>query len=241
MSQNSDPDGSLGKHGPVMGNEAHAASPFTGRQAILFDLDGTLIRSSLVHEEAFRVVLLDYGIAGFDYAEFAGRRTREVFEEVFRQAGRTGESAPIDVASQRKQALARTMLAAKIELVQGAREFITAAVERGLRLAVATSASRASAMAALVQSGLRNYFEVVVTGDEVLRAKPAPDVWLEALRQLDIPASSAVAIEDSQNGVVSARKAGLDVILVLDRGLGETSPQDSQPLSATFSQMATLL
>jgi beta-phosphoglucomutase-like phosphatase (HAD superfamily) len=82
-------------------------------------------------------------------------------------------------------------------------------------LAIATTTSRPNVDALLqAQLGpaLARHFGVTVCGDEVAAKKPAPDVYLAALRALGVPASRAVAIEDSANGVQSARSAGLAVI-----------------------------
>ncbi len=218
-----------------------AASLLAGRIAVLLDFDGTLVRSDAVHAEAFRVVLAELGVRTFDYAEFAGWRTREVFEEVFLRNGVAVPPGALVAAVGRKQALARARLSSTPELVEGAAEFVKAAAAAGLRLAVATSASREGVEGALRAAGLRGFLETVVTGDDVPRAKPAPDVWLEALRRLGIRAAQAVAVEDSESGVVSARAAGLDVVALRDPTAEKLGPVATAAFSATFREMAAAL
>jgi HAD superfamily hydrolase (TIGR01509 family) len=207
----------------------------------VLDFDGTLVRSDRVHADAFRTVLADHGVVEFEYAEFAGWRTREVFEEVFRRHGIAAPTSSLAAAVQRKQALARARLSVAPELVEGAAEFVATAAAAGLRLAVATSASRQGVEAALRGAGLRSFLEVVVTGDDVPLAKPAPDVWLEALRRLGIAAARAVAVEDSETGIVSARAAGLDVVLLRDKDTGKLGPVSATVPSATFAELTAAL
>lgn len=218
-----------------------AGSLLTGRLAVLLDFDGTLVRSDAVHAEAFRAVLADHGVRNFEYAEFAGQRTREVFEEVFRRNGLAAAPGTLAAAVGRKQALARARLAVAPELVEGSAEFVQAAAAAGLRLAVATSASREGVEGALRAAGLRAFLETVVTGDDVPRAKPAPDVWIEALRRLCISAAQAVAVEDSESGVVSARAAGLDVVLLGGTDPGKLGPVAATVPSATFADLTAAL
>jgi HAD superfamily hydrolase (TIGR01509 family) len=194
-----------------------------------------------VHAEAFRVVLADHGVRTFDYAEFAGRRTREVFEEVFRRNGVATPPEALIAAVDRKQALARAQLAVSPLLVEGAAKFVEAAAAAGLRLAVATSASRKGVEGALRAAGLRAFFATVVTGDDVARAKPAPDVWLEALRRLCVAPADAIAVEDSESGVVSARAAALDVVVLQGTDAGKLGPVSATVPSTTFGELTAVL
>jgi putative hydrolase of the HAD superfamily len=66
----------------------------------------------------------------------------------------------------------------------------------------------------LARIGLRHRFDIVVTGDDVARVKPAPDVYLEALSRLNVPSVRAVALEDSAPGIMSARAAGLATVAI---------------------------
>jgi len=88
--------------------------------------------------------------------------------------------------------------------------------EQGVPLAVATSTERVLAEKKLGRAGIRGRFDVLVGGDEIAHSKPAPDIYLEALRRLGVGATDAIALEDSPNGLRAARAAGLPVILVPD-------------------------
>jgi HAD superfamily hydrolase (TIGR01509 family) len=81
-------------------------------------------------------------------------------------------------------------------------------------VAIASSAHAEVIDAALGATGLTDTFGVVVSSDEVPHGKPAPDVYLEVARRLDVSPGSALVVEDSRNGVLAARAAGMTVVLV---------------------------
>ena len=103
-----------------------------------------------------------------------------------------------------------------LPLIDGA----VAAVRRlagSFRLAVASSSNRPLIDAVLLKSGLAPLFEVTVSSEEVARGKPAPDVYLEAARRLELAPRRCTAIEDSSNGIRSAHAAGMRVVVVPNR------------------------
>lgn len=96
----------------------------------------------------------------------------------------------------------------------GVVEFVTAAAAAGLRLAVASSASRRWVEGHLARINILEYFHTIRCLDDVQQAKPAPDVYLEALAGVGVSASQAVAFEDSPNGAQAAKTAGIYTVVV---------------------------
>jgi len=103
-----------------------------------------------------------------------------------------------------------------LPLKPGIRELLSALSAKKIPLAVATSTRNPVATQRLESVGLLPFFSVVVTGDQVARGKPEPDIFLEAVRRLGIDARASYALEDSFAGVRSAYGAGLRVIMVPD-------------------------
>src|ERR1700761_8284568 len=103
-----------------------------------------------------------------------------------------------------------------LPLKPGIRELLTDLSARNIPLSVATSTRNPVATQRLESVGLLKYFNVVVTGDQVARGKPEPDIFLEAVRRLGIDARTSYALEDSFAGIRSAHAAGLRVIMVPD-------------------------
>jgi HAD superfamily hydrolase (TIGR01509 family) len=103
-----------------------------------------------------------------------------------------------------------------LPLMPGLVELLDDLSARHVPLGVATSTRTPAARTRLEQTGLLGYFSVLVTGDEIARGKPAPDIYLEAARRLGIDSSVSFALEDSHAGVRSAHAAGFKVIMVPD-------------------------
>jgi beta-phosphoglucomutase-like phosphatase (HAD superfamily) len=93
-------------------------------------------------------------------------------------------------------------------------ETLAAARSLGLRIGLASSSSREWVHGQLARLGLPGWFECIRTRDDVARAKPAPDLYLSVLRHLGVHPSRAVAFEDSPNGALAARRAGMYCVVV---------------------------
>jgi len=105
----------------------------------------------------------------------------------------------------------------ELPVVPGAGETVRRLADDGYRLAVASSSNRELIDAVLRRLELAALFEATVSSEEVGRGKPAPDVYLEAARRLDVPASRCAAVEDSASGIRAAREAGMRVIAYPNR------------------------
>jgi len=104
----------------------------------------------------------------------------------------------------------------KLPLLDGAIEAVERLAGRW-PLAVASSSNREIIDVALQLAGLTHCFAVTVSSEEVPQGKPQPDVYLEAARRLGVTATRCLAIEDSQNGILSAKAAGMRVIAIPNR------------------------
>jgi HAD superfamily hydrolase (TIGR01509 family) len=107
-------------------------------------------------------------------------------------------------------------LVTSIPLKTGAVELLESIAQHGLKVALATSASRRAAELHLSRSGLRGPLPVVVTRDDVARGKPYPDPFLRASTLLDVPPDECLAIEDSLHGIRAAHAAGMMPVMVPD-------------------------
>ena len=189
-------------------------------QAILFDVDGTLAETEEVHRQSFN--------AAFRAAGLPWHWSRDLYRELLAVTGgkeRIGrflaglaDPPGCDVAAlQRAKTERYTALVAAgaVALRPGVARLLAEARAQGLRLAIATTTTPAN-IAALLAAALGPegpaLFEVMVAGDAVPRKKPAPDVYQAVLEAMGLDPAGCVAIEDSRNGVLSARRAGLPVL-----------------------------
>ncbi|HET6549264.1 MAG TPA: HAD family phosphatase [Solirubrobacter sp.] len=178
--------------------------------AVVFDLDGVLVDSEQVWDRARRDVVAAHGGTWTDSAttDMLGMSSREWPVYLVERLGTQLTTDEINAA------VVDAMLAEyrrELPLLPGARE----AVERiGARhtLGLSTSSNRPVIDLVLRELGVADRFAATVSSEEVERGKPAPDVYLEALRRLGV--EHAAAIEDSEAGICSAHAAGLRVIAV---------------------------
>jgi HAD superfamily hydrolase (TIGR01509 family) len=192
-----------------------------GIEAIVFDLDGVLIDSEPAWDRARRAVVAETG------GRWRGNATREMM----------GMSAP-EWSAYLHDELSVPLPPEEINdrvidhLLDSYRRglpLLPSAVEAVRRLAavwklgLASSANRAVIDAVLAASGLTRCFAVTVSGEEVARGKPAPDVYLAATERLGVDPGRCAAVEDSSNGLRSAAAAGMAVIAVPNRKFPPTS------------------
>ena len=184
--------------------------------AVIFDLDGVIVDSEIWWDDARR-----------DFAAARGRQWTEadraaVMGANSRQWSRTmAERLRLDDPDTR---IERAIVDAVVgryrregpPLIDGAVDAVRAITQR-LPSAVASSAHHEVIDAALTSTGLADVFRVIVSSDEVERGKPAPDVYLEAARRLGESPARCMVIEDSYNGVKSAKAAGMTCVLVPNR------------------------
>lgn len=186
-----------------------------GPAAVIFDLDGVLVDSEQAWDDARRELAREHDRAWPPGATEAmlGMSAPEWSRYVHDEVG-----VPLDPPAIDQQVVARLLDAyrAHLPLIDGAVETVTATAARW-PLGLASSSNREVIDTVLELTGLRDRFAATVSSEEVARGKPAPDVYLEAIRQLAVAARRCVAIEDSSNGLRSAAAAGTRVIAVPNR------------------------
>jgi len=183
----------------------------TAIRGIVFDLDGVLIQSAPSHAAAFEQVFARCGIHDFEYAPYAGWRTPEVIADVLARRGRTESAQAIAEMAWEKSLLARQLLAASYPLAKNC-EVTLAELAGGFHVALASSGSRSSVDAFLKLTGSRSLFRSVLSGEDVIRAKPDPEIYVRSAERLGVDAGQCLVVEDAVAGVAAARAAGCRVI-----------------------------
>ena len=181
--------------------------------ALIFDMDGVIVDTEALHAEAKRTTFEHYQLEVPEnlYAEFRGRSDEDMVEHVVREFGPARLSAA-DVLNY-KHAVFRT-LHEKVAPVDGVLDFIRQARRHFDKLAVTTSATKDNQEFTFDKFDLQPYFDVVVTAKEIRRTKPHPDPYLITTRQLGLDPASCLVIEDSKNGILSAKAAGCVVVAI---------------------------
>ena len=199
----------------------------SGRRAVLFDLDGTLVDSVPDLAASANLLLERRQLAPLgldDVRAMVGNGIEKLVERAFAARGLDLRGAAFDAVYDEMIAVYGERLTVETTLMPGAR----AAIERlhgdGVRIAVVTNKAQAATDAILAHFGLSPLLGAVVGGDVGLAKKPAADILLAALARMDVDPAGAVLVGDSPADAGAARAAGLPVVLV--RGGYTTVPVD---------------
>jgi putative hydrolase of the HAD superfamily len=184
--------------------------------AVVFDFDGLLMDTESTSFESWRHEWEQWGLA-LDPATFFAEHGGDVTEQRYAElAVAVGPAFDRDLSHRRRVAY-RDELHAGLDLLPGLPGWLGEASQAGVRLAVASSSPRHWVTGHLSRVGADREFEVLACGDEVAAAKPAPDVYLLALRRLGLAGAAAVAVEDSPHGVAAAKAAGMRCMAIPNR------------------------
>jgi beta-phosphoglucomutase len=187
-------------------------------EAVIFDMDGVLIDSYDAHFRSWRKLGEERGreYTEQDFLAGFGRTSREVIVEQWGGGDMTDEQ--IAEIANRKEALFRDSLAEEFPAMPGAVELIEELRRAGVRVGVGSSGPPDNVHLILDRLGVKHALSAVVTGADVTRGKPDPQVFQLVAERLGVPPEHAVVIEDAPVGVQAARAAGMKVVGLASTG-----------------------
>ena len=207
-------------------------------KAVIFDMDGILIDTEkwlnvywqqAAKESGFEVTRED-GLAIRSLAgKYAGPYLRGIF----------GESFDYEAIRERRKELMREHIARYgIEKKPGVDDILSYLAEKNMKRAVATATDPERTKQYLTQIGIYDKFDKIVSATTVENGKPQPDVYLYACEQIGEKPEDCIAVEDSPNGILSAYRAGLSVVMVPD--LTEPDEETAKMLYARIDTVSGL-
>jgi len=181
-------------------------------EAVVFDLDGVLLDSEQVWDEVREELVKERGGRWHEQAQTEMMGMSSVEWSRYMHDELDLPEPPEEISAEVVRRLDE-VYRKRLPLIDGAREAVERLAARW-PLGLASSSNRVVIDLVLDLSGLARYFRVTVSSEEVPRGKPAPDVYLEAARGLGVPPERCAAVEDSHNGIRSAKAAGMRVIAI---------------------------
>lgn len=185
-------------------------------QALVFDFDGLIIDSETPDYDSWREICQTYGVSlSRDFwAGLIGRSSAEsVFDPYAYLETQSGQAVDREAVRQQRRARFFELFECQ-PVLPGVLDYLAEARRLGLGLAVASSGTATWVKGSLERLGLTHWFDTVCCADDVPRAKPDPALYQLAVQRLGVTPDRAIALEDSPNGLMAAKRAGLFAVAV---------------------------
>ena len=179
-------------------------------------MDGVIIDSEQAVIDCWKITADKYGIPDIEVfchkvLGVNSENTRKIFNEMYE-----GRFSYDDFKPEMRDLFNKRFENGDVKVKPGCRELLNFLKENGIKTAICSSTSEAAVKREMKWVGLYELFDVYMCGDQVTRSKPDPEIWIKGLDKLGVKADNAAAIEDSYNGVRSAKAAGLYTFMVPD-------------------------
>jgi beta-phosphoglucomutase len=186
--------------------------------AVIFDMDGVLVDSYHAHARSWQVMAAEWGctMTGAQFDATFGRTSREIIAALWPDAERSEEE--IAAMDARKEAAFREILAADFRPMPGVDRLLHSLFESGVPMAVGSSGPPENVDLVLSLLGKRHWFASIVTGMDVTRGKPDPQVFLLAAYRLGTAPQRCVVVEDAPLGIMAAKAAGMGSVGLASTG-----------------------
>lgn len=185
-------------------------------QGIVFDADGVLFDTERLNHQTWCAVSQKMGWpqVGENYLEFVGQNRADIYTKM---TALFGEEFPRGLFMKACSSYAQARIEREgVPLKPGAKEILSFLRDRRVPTALATSTGRERTQRRMELTGFGSFFSAIITGDDVTHSKPNPEIYLLACQALGTQPSHTLAIEDSRNGILSASRAEMPVIMVPD-------------------------
>jgi len=211
-------------------------------KAVIFDFDGVISDTEILHFEAFNTVLKAFGveIGKADYYDkYLGLTDMDCFAELIREGILDKPGVELESLVRGKNIIFEETAKTKAGIIDGVRDFIAMLKENNVPMAIFSGALLAEIELILDFSNLREFFEVIISAEQVTHAKPSPEGFLLAIEKLNgnrkvaIEANECVVIEDSRWGLEAARSARM-------HSIGVTNSYEAEQLSVADKIVANL-
>ncbi|SDJ24975.1 HAD family hydrolase [Natribacillus halophilus] len=181
-------------------------------KVFIFDMDGVIIDSEPIHQRVEREAAAQYGVRLDDERMqfYTGTRSEDLWKTIIEEENLDVNLGTLLSEVEGKKAI--EIENSHLQPIEGIASLLEHLKNSQYKIALASSSSRALIQTVLTKYSIQHYYDFIVSGEEVEEGKPAPDIYLEVSRQLNVDPSDCVVLEDSANGVSSANAAGMRTI-----------------------------
>ncbi len=180
-------------------------------KAVIFDMDGVILDSEPIHYQVEKAIMNDNGLEFQfeDHTKYVGQTTRDLWDDLCSkyQLPKAESLADLD-----EKHYLDELKSGRIEPISGVKELIISLYEQGYKLIIASSAVRGNIEVVMNEFDLNKYFQGYVSGQDVLKTKPNPDIFLKAAEKIGVSPEHCLVVEDAKHGVAAAKSAGMTCI-----------------------------
>jgi len=181
-------------------------------KAFIFDMDGVIIDSQPIHFEVDAMVLKDFGVEidQKELEQYAGMANEDIWSSL-KEKYHLKQTLP-EIIEYLLSKKAQSFKETNREPIDGVIDLIHKLDEMNIPMALASSSARVLIDTVLEKYKIRDYFSYIISGDEVRKSKPEPDIYLTAAQKINVDPKDCVVLEDTKNGVIAAKTAGMKCI-----------------------------
>jgi beta-phosphoglucomutase family hydrolase len=180
--------------------------------AVIFDMDGVIVDNQKYHHDAWMQFCMKYGITvGGDISRYFGRTNTDILGSLFPE---NLNNQQLYEFSGEKEKLYQELYQGNIEAAEGLELLLGKLQEKGIKMAIATSAPEGNVDFVLGNTNLHMFFDVVINSNMIKKGKPDPEIYLKAAEELGEDPSNCIVVEDSVAGVQSGKAAGMCVVAI---------------------------
>lgn len=184
-------------------------------QGVIFDMDGTMIDSEIIHSQAFAEIIREYGKEPIPYknglVQVQGRRGDEIWKILKRKYHLKEE---ISILRKKRRKLYEEMLKKNIQSMPGLEELLHHLKKHNIPMAIASSSPKSQIQLVINTLAITDYFSALVGGEDVTYGKPHPESFLMASDMMHVAPQECLVIEDAPSGIIAARRAGMKSVAV---------------------------
>ncbi len=207
--------------------------------AVIFDMDGVIVNSEPLHQECEREIFqdLDIVLSQEEHDRFLGVSGSDMWKQIIDRFD-LKESVEHLIEIQNDCFIKKLESSKPLPIIKGVKTLIQSLSENQIVIMLASSSSQRLVSEVLRLSKLNNYFTYVISGSEVTNSKPSPDIFFKAAMAGGINPDKCVVIEDSENGITAAKRAGMKVIGFLNGFNAEESVSNADLIVSDFSEIS---
>ncbi|MCX8130252.1 MAG: HAD family hydrolase [Clostridia bacterium] len=207
-------------------------------KAVIFDMDGVIIDSEPIYFEIERKSFGKFGliIPEAEHHSFVGITLEEMWHRIKSNYGLPHTVEEL-LVFHKNQVIKQMSIQESLRPIDGVLDLIRELREKGIKTAIASSSPVKLIDIILNKLDIKGYFDLVVSGEEVEKGKPEPDIFLKAARILSIKPSNCVVIEDSRNGIIASLEAGMPCIGFKNPNSGNQDLSKADKTISHFSEI----